>query len=162
MIKLPPPPIDFVEVLQRTAQAAHVLVTAGLIEDELEKLLKLAGRKLDKDTTGRVFKFRGPLGDFSGKIDIAYMFKLIEEPFWRDLHVIRQIRNSFAHTTQHLDFDANRIATNCRRLSNWRKGENQACFFEKAAECANAIRHKSSTLMMAKALEEPSIQQDSE
>jgi DNA-binding MltR family transcriptional regulator len=154
---------DIITIFGKTSQAAHVLVIAGLIEDELEKLLSAAAASLDKDSSKRIFGFRGPLGDFSSKIDVAYMFKLIDEPIWRDLHVLRKVRNTFAHTSQYLDFEAEPVVRDCRKLSNWESGKNQESYFEKAAECANAIRAKLASLMLARALsEEPSVQLGSE
>jgi Mannitol repressor len=46
----------------------------------------------------------GPLGSFSARIEMVYRIGLIPDDWHHDLHVIRKIRNEFAHGPTGLDF----------------------------------------------------------
>jgi hypothetical protein len=81
--KLPVTPLtqaDILRILKQQTDAGNALVVAGLVEDELEKLLMAAGRSLEDSEANRIFGRMGPLSNFAAKIEIAYMFELIEKP----------------------------------------------------------------------------------
>jgi DNA-binding MltR family transcriptional regulator len=46
-----------------------------------------------------------PLGTFSAKIHLAYRLGLIDAAFARALHILRRLRNTFAHETAGASFD---------------------------------------------------------
>ena len=97
----------------------------------------------------------GPLHGFSAKIEIAYMFEVIDKPVRDDLQIII-ISNKFAHTTRFVFFESPHIDRDCRRLSNWNEDtSNEEIFRAKAIECINAIKSKINELMYVKALKEP-------
>jgi hypothetical protein len=165
--KLPVAPLtqaDIFRILRQQTDAGSALVVAGLVEDELEKLLLAAGRSLENDDASRIFGRMGPLSNFAAKIEIAYMFSLIDKPIRDDLRVIKGIRNAFAHTTRFVHFGSAHIAKECRKLSTWKDGaDNQDCYVERARECVNVIKQKLEVLMFAAALrEEPSVNIDEE
>ncbi|MGY4371111.1 hypothetical protein ACVW1A_007176 [Bradyrhizobium sp. LB1.3] len=167
MTKLPVAPLtqdDLLRILHRQSQAGSVLVTAGLIEDELEKLLLSAGRPLENKTAKEIFGAMGPLHGFSAKIEIAYMFELINRDVRDDLRIIKGIRNKFAHTSRYVFFESQHIDRECRKLSNWSEGlGNEEVFRGRAIGCVNLIKLKIDSLMFAKALrEEPSVIEDDE
>ncbi len=58
----------------------------------------------------------GPLATFSSRIEIAYVLGLIGPEVRRDLHMIRRIRNEFAHCAQGITFEHGPIASRCREL----------------------------------------------
>lgn len=151
---------DLVVILNRQTEAGNALVVAGLVEDWLEKLLLAAGRELSKESVKRIFG--GPLKYFKPKIEIAYMFQLIDEPVRDDLRVIADIRNAFAHTTRFVYFGSEHIAKYCCHLSGWRDGaDNQECYRNTALDCINLIKRKMDTLMYARALlSEPTVDLD--
>ncbi|MGY8631465.1 hypothetical protein RAD15_03080 [Bradyrhizobium sp. 14AA] len=155
---------QMLEILARQTEAGNALVTAGLIEDSLEKLLLAAGRQLSNVEATKIFGPMGALGSFSAKIELAYMFELIDKLARDDLRVIKSIRNNFAHTTRFVSFGADHIAKDCRKLSNWKQGvDNQACYRDAAFDCIKAIKAKLDALMFEKALgEEPDVVMDEE
>ncbi|HXX21704.1 MAG TPA: hypothetical protein VEO19_00985 [Terriglobia bacterium] len=57
-----------------------------------------------------------PLGTFSSRIDLAYLVGLVSKTAHRELHLIRKIRNRFAHEYAPLTFEDPRIANWCREL----------------------------------------------
>lgn len=150
---------DLIQVLNRQSDAGNALVVAGLVEDWLEKLLLAKGRELTKDDVSRLFGRGAPLNSFSSKIEIAYMFELIDQAMRDDMRRIKDIRNAFAHTTRYVYFNSSHIADRCRNLSNWKEGADpQACYREKAVECVNAMKQGLDRLMWISALkEEPSV-----
>jgi hypothetical protein len=157
--KLPVAPLtqdDLLQILSRQSHAGNALVVAGLVEDELEKLLLTAGRQLSNKQAKEIFGGMGPLHGFSAKIEIAHMFNLIETPVRDDLQIIKRIRNKFAHTTRYVFFESPHIDSDCRRLSNWREGESNENIFRRCAlGRVNIIKLKTDQLLYANALMEP-------
>jgi len=51
-----------------------------------------------------LFSTYAPLATFSAKISICFAFGFIDEPTFRDLEVIRKIRNRFAHDYDSREF----------------------------------------------------------
>src|SRR5439155_15958957 len=58
----------------------------------------------------------GALGRFSARISTAYAVGLISEPVAYDLHLVRSIRNDFAHKQHGLSFSTDRIAQRVSEL----------------------------------------------
>lgn len=162
MIEQPPPRPPYIEkLLEKHVSAANVLVVGGQIEDTLEKLLLTAGRPISNKLAKRIFAGMGPLHSFSGKIEIAYFFELIDEPLYGDLMLIKDVRNAFAHTTTYVSFSDERIAAKCRQLSTWKTGADaQERFYSRALECLDTLRQNMDRFLMANALQEPTIQID--
>ena len=70
-----------------------------------------------RDSPHQLFDGTGALATFSAKIDIAYAFGLIGTQERADLHIIRKIRNDFAHAVQYeLSFLTEAIANRVRSL----------------------------------------------
>jgi len=70
----------------------------------------------------RLFKGAGPLANFAAKIDLSRLLGLITDTIWSDLHVMRSIRNDFAHQVAHkeshgkLTFETPYIRDKCMSL----------------------------------------------
>lgn len=89
---------------KETDRAAVILSTA-MLEQSLETLLK---SRLVPLPDGDDKLFDGPyapLASFSAKIDMAYRMGLISVNLCRDLHLIRKIRNDFAHDVSNCSFE---------------------------------------------------------
>ncbi|TQF28790.1 hypothetical protein [Bradyrhizobium sp. UNPA324] len=141
------------ETLSKHIEAANVLVLAGKIEDNLEKLLLVAGREIPNKVAKRIFAGMGPLSSLAGKIEVAYLFELIDEPAFKDLLIIKDVRNAFAHTTQYVYFSQEHIAAKCRNLSNW-IGDPQDAFYKRGLELFDEISDSIDKLIFRKALQE--------
>jgi DNA-binding MltR family transcriptional regulator len=63
-----------------------------------------------------LFDVEKPLGTFSAKIELAYCLSLIPKSLYRDLHLIRKIRNEFAHGLHGLTFNSDSIKPRCLEL----------------------------------------------
>ena len=81
-----------------------VLMSAAYLDDQLKELLE---ERLveDKKISRRAFDFNGPLGTFSSRIDFAYLLGVIPKNARNDLHIIRAIRNQFAHHAAPLSYE---------------------------------------------------------
>ena len=92
-----------------------VLMAAAFLDDKLKSLIE---RRMvqDRKVARRAFEFNGPLGTFSARINLAYLFGIIPKNAQRDLHTIRAIRNEFAHHAAPLSYDDEKIAPLCDRL----------------------------------------------
>lgn len=90
---------DFIkEFEQESDRAAVVLGTAKLdsiLHQLLQKVLLTCTSSQDELLEGE----RAPIGTFSARVILAYRLGLIDSQFVHTLHLIRRIRNDFAHET---------------------------------------------------------------
>lgn len=94
------------------------VILAGSIIDELLKSLLSA--HLVAVTSSKDDLFDGPnapLSDFNARIEMAYRLGIISVKFTRDLHLIRKIRNEFAHNIHGCSFDDARVSSRIVELS---------------------------------------------
>jgi DNA-binding MltR family transcriptional regulator len=63
-----------------------------------------------------LFEGEAPLSTFSSKIKLVYFFGLIPQELYRDLNLVRKIRNKFAHELDRLSFQDQSIADTVRAL----------------------------------------------
>jgi DNA-binding MltR family transcriptional regulator len=68
-------------------------------------------------TGRRVFGGTGPLANFASKIRIAYGFGLLTREDHADAHLIRGIRNKFAHAEERISLESDEIKELARKLS---------------------------------------------
>ncbi len=90
---------DTDEVLKEIAQGSDrvtAIVGGALVEEILTRVLRTFLRP-DEKLLDEAFKFSGPVGSFSAKINIGYLTGLYGELVRKDLHLVRKIRNEFAH-----------------------------------------------------------------
>jgi hypothetical protein len=60
--------------------------------------------------------FNAPLGTFSARSSAAYALALMQENEFREITIIRKIRNEFGHDWQPLSFESGKVADLCRNL----------------------------------------------
>lgn len=77
---------------------------AILMASNVENALDAAIMRRLRDKDDRLHD--GPLANFSGKIVIGYAIELYGNQTFRNLDIIRQIRNAFAHSRQAIDFES--------------------------------------------------------
>lgn len=104
------------ELGEESDRAAAILAAAYL--DHLLGELIVTAMPLGPDKVDELLyqDGRGPLGTFSARIDTVYCLGLLGGDDYRDLHLIRKIRNAFAHKLVGLSFDVQSIADRCREL----------------------------------------------
>jgi DNA-binding MltR family transcriptional regulator len=93
---------------------AVILLSAALAELGIEIALKRYLR--DDKSTEDLFDFEAPLGNFSGKIKLAFALNLFDKKTNHDLELIRHLRNGFAHSRHPLMFITPQVTNICKYL----------------------------------------------
>jgi hypothetical protein len=101
--------IDFLREFQVESDRAAAVLGGAYLESRLDTLLRkkfVKGLKL----VDELFSAQGGLSTFSSKIRGAYAVGLITANTPTDLHLVRRIRNEFAHKSHGLSFRTDKIA----------------------------------------------------
>lgn len=87
---------EFINQFVEESDRAAVILGTSKLEELLGKLLSryMIASYTDDDP---LLKRDGPLGTFSSRIYAAYRLGLIDTEFAKVLHLVRKIRNEFAH-----------------------------------------------------------------
>lgn len=105
----------FLEHLNTESERGQVLISASMIDDLLLRTLKsflIEGKSSDKLLTG----FNAPLGTFSARQEAAFAMGLLSMEEYKDIKIIREIRNGFAHSIS-ISFNDKSIQAKCDELS---------------------------------------------
>lgn len=73
------------------------IVGVAWVEEELQAAIESFLEK-DKKAWDRLFGRSGPLASLSSKIDLARLLGMSSKIITSDMHILRDIRNEFAHT----------------------------------------------------------------
>ena len=92
------------------------MLWCAAVEDNLYKLILSNMRQISSDDEDKIFSGYGPLSSFSSKITVSYAFSFIGDKSRRNLNLIRDIRNAFAHTGAALSFETKEVVDVCRLL----------------------------------------------
>ncbi len=106
---------DFRISLTSESDRGSVLMAAAFIEDKITQLLEnfiINDKKIRK----KIFEGSGALATFSSKIDMAFLLGLIPKNILNDLHILRKIRNDFAHNAKSITFKTDYIKDRCNAL----------------------------------------------
>jgi hypothetical protein len=102
---------EVIRELHGESDRAKVILSSTILEDMLDYCIE---RRVVVDASASkfryIFRFEGPLGTFSSKIEIAYIFGFITRSLARQLHLMREMRNACAHSKFRLSFDAPELA----------------------------------------------------
>lgn len=112
---------QFSKQLRMESERGSAIVGAAFIEEELEKLLK-AFLIAPAEKNDELFKSSySPLGSFSAKIDVAYRTGLISPKVRKSFHIIRDLRNDFAHLSLQINFETQSVRDRIRNLFDLNK-----------------------------------------
>jgi hypothetical protein len=110
-------------------ESAHPITAAILgavkIEHQLELMLQARLPRKDGDTWDTLITENGPLRSFSTKIIMGYAFRMYDEKTRDALHVVRRIRNTFAHSNKIIGFDHPLITTELQKAATLQRGIKQ-------------------------------------
>jgi hypothetical protein len=81
-----------------------VVYGASLMDAALATAIGYRTAPMSKTERANFFNDRGPAGTFSAKIELAYAFRLISSETKSQCHMVRKVRNSFAHSVTVVDF----------------------------------------------------------
>ncbi len=105
--------------LQRETDRGLPLVSAALIDEKLlETLLSFFCEERAGAAERLLMDPNAPLGTFSARIESCYALGLIDEHEYREITLVRKIRNLFAHSRHGLSFNDERIVGLCTSLTS--------------------------------------------
>lgn len=105
-----------------------VLVAAAELDRLLLELMK-AFLRPGAGQNALLSEGNAPLATFSGKIAAAHALNLITDQEFRELGIIRRIRNDFAHEAD-VSFESQTIKNRIRELSQYRASDDPIESFE--------------------------------
>jgi hypothetical protein len=116
--KLTPPDAEKFEAeIIGESDRAFVILIASILEDSLafsiSKHLTFQPTEAQYD---HVFRQNGPLGSFSFKIEVAYLFGFIDERMRSQFDDMREMRNACAHSKHPMDFGIPQLANVAKRI----------------------------------------------
>ncbi len=114
----------FLSEFVKESDRASVIVSASIFDNSLRDLLR---QHLVPNASSADELFDGtnaPLATFSAKIAFAHRVGLISAPFARNLHLIRRIRNEFAHNIHGGSFEDTSVRNRVMELYKGQKYKN--------------------------------------
>jgi DNA-binding MltR family transcriptional regulator len=108
----------FTNLIRKQEDQAMVLSLATFLEDTLGRLL-IAYFRTCKATKDLVEGFNAPLGTFGSRIKAVYAFGLVTDEQFKDMEVLRKIRNQFAHNWEGVTLEQNTIQSLIGQLSGY-------------------------------------------
>lgn len=115
---LPPEVAALHETLARFTRQADrgtALIASAWVDDCLKACVRAFFRP-DKKIADDVLQPEGALGTFASRIKLAYLLDIIDPTAYRDLDLLRRIRNEFAHRRSDLRFTSPPIKDRCREF----------------------------------------------
>src|SRR5690625_229872 len=77
-----------------------ILIATSHVEDHLTKLIEaVIPETVSRKNKKRLFSYPGNLSSFSSKIELAYIFRLINKNLYNSLNALRKLRNKAAHNS---------------------------------------------------------------
>jgi len=104
--------------IDRQEDRAAAIIAAAFLEDRITDAVK-ARLIRDAQVSDQMFKGVGPLANFSAKADIAYLLGFFSHDQLQAAHIIRKIRNEFAHNLAPLTFKSQIIQDMCKNFSKY-------------------------------------------
>ena len=91
---------NFLNELGGSNDRVSIIVAVAEMDSRLTSVLRASLLPVGKnDDDDSLFGSDRPLSSFSARIHLAYRLGLIDDSFARALHLIRKMRNEFAHAT---------------------------------------------------------------
>lgn len=116
MIKRMQEVLAFRKALTKETDRGCALFATSYLDKALSDLLSCA-LAYDKKIENDLFCGNAPLSSFSSRIKLAFYLGKISKVERRDLDLLRKIRNEFAHHANEIDFESEKIRSQCRELS---------------------------------------------
>jgi DNA-binding MltR family transcriptional regulator len=107
--------IGFLNEFYRETDRSAAILIAGMIDYWLRHLLQ-ARFVEDAEVVDNLLENERPLGTLGSRIAVAYCLGLITESERKDLIVIKNIRNKFAHQLHGITFSSKVIGDECDKL----------------------------------------------
>lgn len=107
----------FEREFKKESDRASVILSVAMLDRALETCLKASLVPIGSSEDDLLEGIYAPISTFSARIDLAHRIGLISAKFCRDLHIIRKIRNEFAHNISGCDFDNSAVRSRITELA---------------------------------------------
>ena len=114
--------VNLVDVVRDT-HADTMIRVSSLLEEIFELSIRMAMLNAGQKVNERMFKRDGELATLEKKINKAKDLNLLDDTAFTDAHLVRRIRNKFAHRRERLHFDSSKVVALARQLSTYEKAE---------------------------------------
>jgi len=110
-----------IEEIQDQSDRGASIVAVAWVEESITAALE-SFLHHEPQSWKRLFSGSGPLANLSSKIDLCRLLGLVSDAIRSDLHIIRSVRNEFAHQVAHktmhtkLSFSSEHIQDKCLAL----------------------------------------------
>jgi DNA-binding MltR family transcriptional regulator len=133
---------EAIRTLGEHGQAQQILYRYALIDHALERRLRAKMPRLSNKRAKELFRGAGPFSSSSVKIDVLHAMGDISDRIRLDLHVLREIRNAFAHPEEeYTHIDTHKGLELLRRFSDYDAELGGIFFlFRKADQCLAELR----------------------
>lgn len=129
---------------------------SSIIERMLAELIEEALPGMNKTLQKALFRApNAPLSSFSSRINMAAALKIVTPEEAAKLHIIRDIRNSFAHCEIGVHFDHPAIAPKVLRFNPDPDQNHYAAYADNANQLIEALTKKKRNYAIAHALLSP-------
>ncbi|WMT90162.1 hypothetical protein [Pelagibacterium sp. H642] len=98
---------DVQKEMDASSDRACAIIGGSYVESCLEVALRT--HLLHDEVAFKDALSRGPLSTFHGKIEVAYLSRLLSPEGRHDIHLVRKIRNHFAHNLEASDFETDQM-----------------------------------------------------
>jgi hypothetical protein len=103
---------EFAKELENLPDRVAGLLLVTIVDERLGEALKARWYdiKIEQEQLfDRMFRYDGPAGSFGTRIDFGFAVGLFGEDALKDLHIMRKVRNAFAHRIGAKDFNAQQV-----------------------------------------------------
>jgi hypothetical protein len=108
---------DFRKELIGESERASILLIATLLDDALTyRISQALSFTATEEEYDYIFRFEGPLGTFSARLEVACLFGIIEDDTYQELEIIRELRNACAHSKHPTVFSDSVVANAAKRI----------------------------------------------
>jgi hypothetical protein len=136
---------EMVQEFQSESDRAAVILCAAKIDYLLQQIL-LKYLLPSPSNTDEVFDNEGPASTFSAKINLCYRLRLIDNGMAKSIHIIRKIRNTFAHEMSGGKLDS---GTHRDRVNTLYMPYKNTKIFKSFAEDYKQLTHKTFFIVIA-------------
>ncbi len=109
---------SMVVMFQNESDRGAAVLADSYVENHLG--LHLRSKMIDRSVAERIFSPDGALSTFAQRIDFAHAFGLLSKTQCTDLHLIKKIRNHFAHHPKEASFNEKPVTDWVRNLTSSR------------------------------------------
>lgn len=122
---------SIIDTLEKTVPVACAILGASMVEHELDIIIRERMNRKDDATWKALIGENGPLYSFSQKIELGYALRLYDDTCKKNLTVVKNIRNVFAHAKVPIEFENPLIQREFKRATEWQSFKKDFRFYVK-------------------------------